>query len=300
VKLIALALLLFAGLVSRSEAADEDCIEITPTVPLAQLVNFFTPTDYHALPFHSHNDYKAKEPLFGALQNKVKSIEADIYLDWPPRKKIRVAHNPWENDGNLEDLYLDPLQESINNRTLLLSAEDPLLLWIDIKGGDESALPQLASTLARYPMIGKEVQVILTGGGRRKQIQNHFQKYPQLSLKFDSDKFPMKNPASEQWYTLNWSKYSKWKGDGPMPQEDFLKVQKLVEEVKASGGRLRFYNSPDHAAYWEVCMKLGVDLINTDDSKGLREYWEELGEWAEKWKSRIFGPKTDKNNTLRP
>jgi hypothetical protein len=252
-------------------------VEILPVLPLAELTKIFSPDRYEALPFHTHNDYKKDRPLFDSLKSGVRSIEADIYLDWPPRKKIRVGHNPWENDGSLEDLYLEPLQKAINNREVVLSPHDPLLLWIDVKGGDISALPQLSRTLANYPMIGKEVKIIFTGGGRHKEFQKHFQKnYPHLGVVHDSNRFPMKNPAPNQWYTLNWRKHTSWRGRGPMPEAEFQKVKKLVEEIHASGGRLRFYNSPDDKSYWELLQRLNVDLINTDQPKGLREHWDKF------------------------
>jgi hypothetical protein len=46
----------------------------------------------------------------------------------------------------------------------------------------------------------------------------------------------------------------------------------MVERAHQQGRRLRLWGAPDHIAAWKELLDAGVDLINTDDLEGLRDF----------------------------
>lgn len=221
-------------------------------------------------PLHSHNDYTRANPLKDAVNNNFQSIEVDV---WNKGKGIKIGHNPWENSGTVEGMYLDPISEMIEKGTSLYTEEAPLLLWIDIKAFRGSIVDKLAKLIARYPMIGKQVKVIITG--RKKFKKKLIQKYPELPVEIDSNDFPAEE-AGPKWYTLKWSKHTSWDGKGEIPQVEFERLKLLVDTIHSEGSKLRFYGTPDSEGYWRLMNKLNVDLVNSDQTKTLKDFWEGL------------------------
>lgn len=221
-------------------------------------------------PLHSHNDYHRKLPLLDAINNNFESVEVDI---WNHGKGIKIAHNPWQNDGKIEELYLNPIKEMIKNGEFPYTQENPFILWIDIKAVFPSIVSKLARLIEQYPMIGKEVKVILTG--RSKLKQKFIKDYPELPAETDSNVYPAKTSAPT-WYTLKWSKFTDWNGQGELPKADYQKIKELVDAIHLEGRKLRFYATPDTEAYWALMQELKVDLTNSDETKTLKDFWESI------------------------
>lgn len=70
----------------------------------------------------------------------------------------------------------------------------------------------------------------------------------------------------------NYVRLFKWRGDGEMPDEEQARLREYVRRAHAQGRRIRFWASPDTAAAWDELYRAGVDLINTDDLRGLRRF----------------------------
>ena len=58
-----------------------------------------------------------------------------------------------------------------------------------------------------------------------------------------------------------------WNGNGKMPEDQELKLRKLVSKVHAEGKKLRLWASPDKPNAWKTFRTLGIDFINTDKPK---------------------------------
>ena len=69
--------------------------------------------------------------------------------------------------------------------------------------------------------------------------------------------------------------YSNWEGVGDMPMADQDKIRTLADNVHAEGKLLRLWGNPDIEKGWKMLHYLGVDLINTDKLKKLRDYFIE-------------------------
>lgn len=222
-------------------------------------------------PLHSHNDQQQRHALTDAYQNHFQSIEVDT---WPGvNGKIVIGHFPWEDKGYLEKNYLTPLQNLMAEEGCRYSATRPLLLWIDIKWPFDHFLPMLAKALRPYPMIGQEVQVILTG---MKTKYKFSKRYPDIPVEVDFDELT-ENSLSDPgftWYSLDWKKMFKWRGDKPIPQDEYLKLVSVLKRAHSAGKKVRFYNNPDNKMFWSLLRGLQVDLLGTDKITDLRIFWE--------------------------
>jgi alkaline phosphatase len=233
----------------------------------ALLLPALTLASIERLPLHSHNDYLHKDYLINAYTNQFASIEVDI---WSWGGQVKVSHWPWNFRGTLEELYLKPLQKLVEKKQL---GDNGLILWVDIKDFRFKTIYQLATVLRRYPMIGKEVRVVLTGN---KSLKKKFiQYFPDIKAEHDTDSTAR---ASEdvKWLAVNWKKKFNWNGLGRMPQNEMTKLGTMVEEVHTRGQKIRFYNSPDSVEYWTVVKNAHVDLIDTNKVSKLADFFRSI------------------------
>ena len=75
----------------------------------------------------------------------------------------------------------------------------------------------------------------------------------------------------------NWSKLFKWRGQGPLPNEERDKLKTLIERAHAQGRRVRFWGTADLPSVWHELREAGVDLINTDDLEGVQRFFTDGG-----------------------
>mgnify|MGYP001813784394 FL=1 len=105
------------------------------------------------IPAHAHNDYLHERPLFDALENGFRSLEADVFA---VGDSLYVAHNrkDIEPGRTLRALYLEPLMKYIleNEKTNFDSAH-PLILLVDIKDDGLSTYKLLDGILNDYQEI---------------------------------------------------------------------------------------------------------------------------------------------------
>jgi alkaline phosphatase len=215
---------------------------------------------------HSHNDYEKPSPFWEAYKNKFGSIEADIFLD---NGELIVAHDREQvkKRFTLDSLYLKPLQQSIQANKGFVYADPArqLQLMIDLKTEGVSTLKALVDRLSNFPALIKCPSLKITISGSRPP-EADFTKYPSWIF-FDGEL--QKAYTKEQLERIpmisdNFAKYSSWKGEGDMPQNDRILIQSLIEKVHALGKKIRFWNAPDNLKSWKLFITLGVDYINTD------------------------------------
>jgi hypothetical protein len=75
----------------------------------------------------------------------------------------------------------------------------------------------------------------------------------------------------------NWIKFFTWKGMGEMPAEEHDRLRDIVQKAHAKGRLVRFWSTPDNPSparevIWRELLSAGIDLINTDDLEGLRQF----------------------------
>ena len=235
---------------------------------------------------HAHNDYEHDRTLYDALDHGFNSVEADVLL---VDDDLYVAHNAREitPDRTLRLLYLEPLKKRIMNNGGRVYPNGPqFTLLIDTKTGAVETYKALDRILAEYRDIftsfgpdgrnGKAVLAIITGNRPREFMESQKLRYAScdgrltdLKSTYPADLVPM--------ISDNWKKYFKWNGTGEMPAEERDKLREIVQKAHEKGRMVRFWSTPDNPspareALWSELLSAGVDLLNTDDLEGLRQF----------------------------
>ena len=236
------------------------------------------------LPAHAHNDYVHTRPLMDALECRFRSIEADVYSIGD---SLFVAHDfdQIRPGRTLRKLYLDPLQEQVaqNNGSVYGEATE-LILLVDIKDDGmrtykllHHILESYADMLTSYSSSKKNrgaIAVIVSGNRPLAYMQSQEVRYagydgriPDLDSGLDASIMPLVSD--------NWNKYFSWNGEGEMPSGEKERLRMFAQTAHNNGYLLRFWANPDNPgpardAVWKTLQQAKVDLIGTDDLKGLQ------------------------------
>lgn len=250
---------------------------------------------------HAHNDYLHDRPLVDALSHGFASVEADVHL---AGTDLRVAHDPadnWSVVPTLQGAYLTPLRDLKRKRNNggIYADGTPLILLVDIKTEAEATYARLHEVLAEYQsatpglfttyrlaaggrceVAPGAVTVIISGNRPRDMMKRQATRYAgydgrraDVGPDVNSDDGPGFVPLiSDNWKTVFAGDLA-WDGNGEIPADTRAALERLVAQVHAEGKLLRFWNLPkDGPAVWGPLLEAGVDLINTDDLKGLSEF----------------------------
>ena len=235
---------------------------------------------------HAHNDYLHDPPLLKALEHGFTSVEADIFL---VGDKLCVAHESKKvtPERTLQSLYLEPLRQRVKeNEGRVYRGASRFILMIDIKTAAERTYRRLHEVLAGYQDMlttfdaqgrkDKAILVIVSGNRPLALMQSQPVRYAGYDGRLDdlnsglsADVIPL---ISDQWV-----KPFTWKGEGPMPPDQRQRLNEIVRKAHAKGRLVRFWLTPDdpspqREAVWRQLLAAEVDLINTDDLKGLQEF----------------------------
>ena len=242
---------------------------------------------------HAHNDYQHARPLYDALEHGFVSVEVDIHL---VGAELLVAHNEDEvkSDRTLRSLYLDPLRERIRQTGgSVYPSGTQLTLLIDIKSEAEATYEILREILKDYKDIlttfgpnklaEGPILIIISGNRPRGLMEREAFRYAAYDGRLD-DLGSGVPTAFIPLISDKWTTHFTWNGDGPMPDEERQKLRTIVETAHLNGQRVRFWATPDdpspaREAVWQELITAGVDMINTDDLRGLRLYLLENDPW---------------------
>lgn len=234
---------------------------------------------------HAHNDYLHDRPLLDALHNRFGSVEADIFL---VDGELLVAHTFFQLDKErtLQKLYLEPLKKLVATNGGTVFKDDPaeFTLLIDIKNNGAKTYTALHDVLASYPEVfshvvdgklqKKAVRAIISGDRAIDVIEKTSPRFAgidgrlsDLDTKMSCDLMPL--------ISDNWRSHFEWRGKGPMPESETARLKTVVSQAHSAGRRIRFWGSPDVKEIWAAQKDAGVDLINTDQLSGLREFLEQ-------------------------
>jgi len=230
---------------------------------------------------HAHNDYEHERPLLDALDNGFCSVEADIFL---LDGKLLVAHDlkDVKAERTLQALYLDPLLARVKeNGGRIYRNGPPLTLLVDFKSPAEETYAVLREVLAQYREMLTEytnestetraVSVIISGNRPFDTIAAESPRFAAIDGRIPDLKRNT-NPHLYPMISSSWSPMFKWNGEGEFPEAEREKLKGYVNQAHANGQTLRFWATPDRPEVWQVLHDAGVDYINTDKLKELREF----------------------------
>jgi alkaline phosphatase len=243
--------------------------------------SFAQPAVYTTANAHSHNDYQQAFPFQLAYNLMYGSIEVDVYLNVADNELL-VARNAKDaaQHRTLEDLYLKPLAENIqnNNGSAYADTSRKLILMLDVKTEAVPAINKLIDILIKYPTITRcpSLTIMITGS---KPISSTYNVYPSF-LWFDgylSENYNKEVLARIAVLGDNMINYTKWTGNGEPPANEWELLKKRVTKGHSLGKKVRLWNAPDNLEGWSRLMELGVDYLNTDSIKALAEFLKTHG-----------------------
>ncbi len=235
---------------------------------------------------HAHNDYEHDRPLYDALSNGFKSVEADV---WLVDGELLVAHDreDVQSGRTLQSLYLEPLRQIVkDNRGSVYPGDiDTFTLLIDIKSEAVATYEALHRQLRRYQQILTKfvpsgvregaVTAIVSGNRPRELMRQQRVRYAAYDGRL-SDLGVATDASFVPLISDNWTRHFTWQGIGPMPEAERAKLEAIVQSAHASGQRVRFWAtpeiSPQREAVWQELLAAQVDYINTDHLQALRDF----------------------------
>lgn len=223
---------------------------------------------------HAHNDYQKPRPLTNAIENKVFSVEADVYLR---NDELLVAHMPAEVDSSkkLSQMYLQPMIAMFKKNKGHITA-DPryrVSLVIDIKEKGEQTIAKLIQVmepLRHYFDRSKNpdaVQIILSG--ERGDIAK-WPGYPPYIF-FDGRPYENYDKAALAKVAEISDSYARYVN--AQHPSDTTRIIQLAGQVHKTGKPLRLWAVPDNEEGWEQLRRWGVDIINTDKVTECRNFF---------------------------
>jgi hypothetical protein len=66
-----------------------------------------------------------------------------------------------------------------------------------------------------------------------------------------------------------------------MPKDELKKLQNIIQTAHQNNQKVRFWETPDKPSeerekVWTLLLGQDIDLLNTDDLEGLREFLEKI------------------------
>ncbi len=230
---------------------------------------------------HAHNDYHHPRPLLDALDHGFCSVEADIFL---VDGQLLVGHTTLEltPQRTLQALYLDPLRRRVQDNGGRVYRDGPrFTLMIDVKtdaGRTYAALGDVLSgyaemlTAVRNGVVEEGAVTVIISGNRAEQAVADA---PLRYVGIDGRLVDLDTTRPSHLVPLisdNWRSHFRWRGQGPMPDEEQQKLRTIVQKAHAKGRRVRFWATPDDPAVWRELVDARVDLLNADDLAGLERF----------------------------
>ena len=247
-------------------------------------------------PAHAHNDYMHERPLFDALENGFRSIEADVFSQGD---SLYVAHDRKDitQGRTLRALYLEPLMEYfLEDRKAIYDSASPLILLIDIKDNGLTTYKLLDRILndfrdilckvSQEAYVPGSVMVVVSGNRPIEYMMQQTQRFAFVDGRMENltETYPL---LLMPLISDRWTKYFSWMGKGDMPEKERTQLRLYVQQAHEKGQLIRFWATPDkpgkeREAVWTELLEAGADLVNTDDLGGLRAFMLARGDESNK------------------
>jgi hypothetical protein len=220
---------------------------------------------------HAHNDYWHDRPLLDALERGFCSVEADVFLR---DGDLLVGHAVGElrPGRTLAAVYLDPIRERLEATGCVAHDGRPFTLLVDIKADGVGAYRVLAEQLRPLKrfLVGDDsrpaaLRVVVSGDRPIEAMAADAERLAGVDGRLEDLDRDDRPATLVPLISDRWGTRFTWYGDGPMPDDERAELRRIVNRAHARGQAVRFWATPDTAAFWEELSAAGVDLIGCDD-----------------------------------
>lgn len=244
--------------------------------------------DYSLEHAYAHRDCEYDPPLWRSLHAGFRFIEADVYSLFG---RTLVAHDLQQlrPRRTLRALYLEPLRQHLEQCGSLFADKTSLWLFVDVKTPAGPSYAALHKLLASYSdilttftpeTVQQGAATIIISGNRIPY--GEAAELPRRYAAFDGRAADLGVHTGAKIMPVisdDWRKHFRWQGRGLIPGNERKKLEAMVGAAHQNGQKLRFWGTPDDATpererVWSTLLEAGVDLLNTDDLEGLKEYLE--------------------------
>jgi hypothetical protein len=230
---------------------------------------------------HAHNDFEHTRPLHDALDHGFTSVEADVFLR---DGKLLVGHTVFQlkPERTLESLYLRPLRQRVKDNGGSMYRDGPrFYLLIDIKSEARTTYAAVHTVLAEYADIvsavrsgkrdEKAVTAVVSGNRPIEEMRGQEVRYAGYDGRL-ADLDSNHSATLMPWISDRFGAHFTWRGDGPMPEGERVKLKDFAARAHAKGRQLRFWGTPENSAVWRELRAAGVDRIGADRLADLRDF----------------------------
>ncbi|RVU00424.1 hypothetical protein EOD41_13175 [Mucilaginibacter limnophilus] len=231
----------------------------------------------------AHNDYLHKRPLNEALENGFTHIEADVHL---LNGKLIIAHYfPYfKSQRTLEKVYLKPLAAYLlrDSQKVAHAGASSIVLMIDIKTNAAKTYEALKPVLKKYENILTSyhsgviklapVTIVLSGHKPLNIILNEDSRLVFADIELDKIEKFENQPNVFLMASCKYSKFLSWRGNGPVPVTEDIKLREYIKMAHERNEKVRLYAAPENQKVWSYLLSIGVDLINADNLVNLRKF----------------------------
>lgn len=231
----------------------------------------------------AHRDDEHPRPLFDALDAGFRHVELDV---WYLFGRLLVAHDPQDlrPRRTVRSLYLEPLVEALERGSV--DGSVPIWIYIDVKTGPRGAhlaTERLGQAYRAWVATAgqqddeRPIRFVLTGN---RPAMSTLTATPSAVCHYDGRLRDLSSARDARWMPLisdDWTKFSRWRGEGPIPDADLAHLREVVAATRDAGQALRFWATPEQPGparerVWSTLLEEGVTLLNTDDLQGLAQF----------------------------
>ena len=238
------------------------------------------------LPAYAHNDYENSRPLSEALELGLRGIEADVFL---VNGRIRLGHDrrSAERGRTLEEVYLEPLRNLVEQCGTLTADRRPFLIAIELKEKSPPTYSFLLELLTRYRSL-----FATTGAGMSAPLEAVLVGWHPSVRTFRPDTDGLvrvqhrilhpegaRSLPADEWIRLISVDYRKTMGRRWTSQTHRTRWLSALREIKRAAPEklLRVHNVPPDRTIYAVLLDTGVDLIGTTDLSTTRRLLQAKG-----------------------
>lgn len=225
---------------------------------------------------HAHNDYEKPIPLYNAISNRADIIEADVF---PKDSQLLVAHSrdKLPSAKTLKSSYIDPIVALFKKNRGHVSDDSSyrFILMIDVKQMPVQSLQNLIRSVEPFrnyfdrTINPNAIQLVISGD--RGEVSK-WDSYPAYIF-FDGrpyEKYSATQLSKVMMISDDFFHYA-----SRQSPRDIKKLKPVIDSVHAKGKPVRFWGYPDQRDFWELMLKEGVDVINTDHVAECKEFIRE-------------------------